>query len=120
MSDKMMHIIPYAQFFAEMRSGKIISIDEGFTKMLGYTQEDVDNGLVFKQFLPDVEYNEVIAELREQFISQKYACYRHGVICKDGEIRMVVAFFTIQNKLLNGHRVLEVSVADVTDFTVKE
>ena len=30
---------------------------------------------------------------------------------------MIVAFFTIQNKLLNGHRVLEVSVADITDYT---
>ena len=92
-------------------------IDDGFTKLLGYTEDDVKNGLVFKQFVPDLEYSEIIAELREQFIEKKYACYRHEVVSKTGEIRMIVAFFTIQNKLLNGHRVLEVSVADITDYT---
>ena len=110
MSAKKMHAIPYAQFSTEMRSGKIIKIDDGFTKLLGYTEDDVKNGLVFKQFVPDLEYS-------EQFIEKKYACYRHEVVSKTGEIRMIVAFFTIQNKLLNGHRVLEVSVADITDYT---
>ena len=103
MSAKKMHAIPYAQFSTEMRSGKIIKIDDGFTKLLGYTEDDVKNGLVFKQFVPDLEYSEIIAELREQFIEKKYACYRHEVVSKTGEIRMIVAFFTIQNKLLNGH-----------------
>ncbi len=106
MSAKKMHAIPYAQFSTEMRSGKIIKIDDGFTKLLGYTEDDVKNGLVFKQFVPDLEYSEIIAELREQFIEKKYACYRHEVVSKTGEIRM-----------LNGHRVLEVSVADITDYT---
>ena len=81
--------IPYAQFSTEMRSGKIIKIDDGFTKLLGYTEDDVKNGLVFKQFVPDLEYSEIIAELREQFIEKKYACYRHEVVSKTGEIRMI-------------------------------
>ena len=41
MSAKKMHAIPYAQFSTEMRSGKIIKIDDGFTKLLGYTEDDV-------------------------------------------------------------------------------
>ena len=41
MSAKKMHAIPYAQFSTEMRSGKIIKIDDGFTKLLGYTEADV-------------------------------------------------------------------------------
>ena len=86
-------------------------------EVLAEAEDDVKNGLVFKQFVPDLEYSEIIAELREQFIEKKYACYRHEVVSKTGEIRMIVAFFTIQNKLLNGHRVLEVSVADITDYT---
>ena len=43
MSAKKMHAIPYAQFSTEMRSGKIIKIDDGFTKLLGYTEDDVKN-----------------------------------------------------------------------------
>lgn len=70
MAKKKMHAIPYAQFSTEMRAGKIIKIDDGFTKLLGYTEDDVKNGLVFKQFVPDLEYSEIIAELREQFIEK--------------------------------------------------
>ena len=46
MAAKKMHAIPYAQFSTEMRSGKIIKIDDGFTKLLGYTEDDVKNGRV--------------------------------------------------------------------------
>ena len=77
MSDKNMLSIPYCQYSMEMRSGKIIEIDYGFTSLLGYTQDDVNNGLVFKQMVPDVEYKAIIDELREQFIENRYVCYQH-------------------------------------------
>lgn len=114
MADSNMHAIPYTQFSMEMRSGKVITIDESFTNLLGYTDEDVANGLVFKQFVPSVEYDEIIAELREQFIDKRYACYQHEVVAKSGKSLEILAFFRIQNKLNNGHRVLKVSIADIT------
>ena len=43
-----------------MRSGKIIDIDDGFKELLGYTEDDFEAGIVFKQFVPSVEYEEVI------------------------------------------------------------
>ncbi|MDD3239322.1 MAG: hypothetical protein PHW47_04390 [Lachnospira sp.] len=116
MADSNMHSIPYTQFSMEMRSGKVIKIDDGFTNLLGYTDEDVANGLVFKQFVPSIEYDEIISELREQFIAKRYACYQHQVVSKTGETLEIVSFFTIQNKLLNGHRVLEISIADITNI----
>jgi PAS domain-containing protein len=114
MSDKKMLSIPYGQFSMEMRSGRIINIDEGFTKLLGYDDEDVKTGLIFKTLVPDVEYNEIIAELREQFIATRYACYKHEALTKSGNTIEIVSFFTIQNKLLDGHRVLEVGIADIS------
>lgn len=114
MAVKNMHLIPYTQFSMEMRSGKVIKIDDGFTNLLGYTDEDVLNGLVFKQFVPSIEYEEIISELRQQFIEKRYACYQHEVVAKNGSCLQIVSFFTIQNKLLNGHRVLEISIADIT------
>lgn len=116
MSDKKMLSIPYGQFSMEMRSGRIIKIDDGFTKLLGYSDADVKGGLVFKQLVPDVEYNEIIAELREQFIETRYACYQHEMLAKDKMTLEIVSFFTIQNKLLDGHRVLEVGIANISDF----
>lgn len=38
MADNLMRKLPFTRFAMEMRSGKIIEIDEGFVKMLGYTE----------------------------------------------------------------------------------
>lgn len=116
MADRIMKPLPFTRFSMEMRSGKIIEIDEGFTKMLGYSEEDVRNGLVFKELVPDVEYADIISELREKFIEQRYACYKHTFKAKDGGIVTTVSFFRVENKLLDGHRVLRVSVGDIDDI----
>lgn len=113
MSESTMIQLPFTQFSMEMRSGKIIEIDEGFTNLLGYTEEDVKAGLVFKDFVPDVEYDEIITELRAKFIEQRYNCYKHEFLSKSGNSLTVISFYKIQNKLLDGHRVLRVSVAKI-------
>ena len=81
------------------------------------TKEDIKNGLIFKQLMPDVEYNEIIADLRAKFIESRFACYQHEMVTKDGKVLEVVSFVNIQNKLLEGHRVLEVGMADITGYT---
>lgn len=108
--------IPYSQYLMEMRSGRILTIDDGFTEILGYTQEDVEAGMVFKQLVPSVEYNVIIDELKEQFIERSYVCYQHEMLAKSGENIAVVSFIRIQNKLLNGHRVLKVSIASLKGY----
>lgn len=111
MAEQMMTPIPFTQFSMEMRSGKIIEIDDGFTELLGYTEEEFKEGIVFKQFVPDVEYDEVITELREKFIDKRYASYVQEFVAKDGRALKVVVFYKIENKLLAGHRVIKVSAA---------
>ena len=49
---EVMKAIPFTQFSMEMRSGKIIDIDDGFTELPGYTEDDFEAGIVFKQFVP--------------------------------------------------------------------
>ena len=44
---EVMKAIPFTQFSMEMRSGKIIDIDDGFTELLGYTEDDFEAGFVF-------------------------------------------------------------------------
>ena len=116
MADNLMRKLPFTRFAMEMRSGKIIEIDEGFVKMLGYTEEDMKNGLVFKDIVPDIDYEGIITELREPFIDQRYACYEHYFQTKTGEKIRVVVFIRIENKLLEGHRVLRVSVGNISDL----
>lgn len=43
---EVMKAIPFTQFSMEMRSGKIIDIDDGFTELLGYTEDDFEAGIV--------------------------------------------------------------------------
>lgn len=116
MADKSMISIPYSQYLMEMRSGKIFQIDEGFTDILGYDEADVEAGLLFSNLVPDVEYNAIIDEIKEQFIEKNYVCYQHEMYTKTGESTEVVSFIRIQNKLLNGHRVLKVSIASLNDY----
>ena len=112
MAAEFMKKLPFTRFAMEMRSGKIIEIDDGFVKMLGYTEEDMKNGLVFKDIVPDIDYESIISELRETFIDQRYACYEHFFKTKT----RVVVFIRIENKLLEGHRVLRVSVGNVSSL----
>ena len=108
---EVMKAIPFTQFSMEMRSGKIIDIDDGFKELLGHTEDDFEAGIVFKQFVPSVEYEEVITELREKFIDKRYVSYVQEFVAKDGKPLKVVAFYKIENKLLAGHRVIKVSAA---------
>lgn len=107
--------LAHAQYYAELRSGKIIEIDEGFTSLFGYTKEEVDNGLVCMDIMQDVDAKEFVAELKRQFVFSRKACYEHNVISKTGRVFKVCTFVELQNKLLNGHRVVMVDMADISN-----
>ena len=66
--------------------------------------------------MPDIDYEGIITELRETFIDQRYACYEHYFQTKTGKKIGVVVFIRIENKLLEGHRVLRVSVGNISDL----
>lgn len=110
MADSKIRLLDYGRYTMEMRSGKILTIDEGFTKLMGYTDDDIKDGkLVYKQLVPNVDYDAIINDMRQNFIDNVYTCYQHDMVSKDGSKTFeVVSFVNIRNKLLEGHRVLEV------------
>ena len=71
MADNLMKKLPFTRFAMEMRSGKIINIDEGFVKMLGYTEEDMENGLTFRDIVPDVVKHLSTRDMRATNISSR-------------------------------------------------
>ena len=98
----------------------ILDIDDGFTELLGYTEDDFEAGIVFKQFVPSVEYEEVITELREKFIDKRYVSYVQEFVSKDGKPLKVVAFYKIENKLLAGHSsVLMRALIRIDNYTLQ-
>lgn len=113
MEDQNLTLLPFAQFSIEMRSGKIIEFDDGFTSLLGYTGEDLEGGIVFKDIIPYMNYEDFVTELREHFIAKRYVSYKQTYVTKTGDNITTTAFYKIENKLLAGHRVVKVSAAIV-------
>ena len=58
MAERKMVPLPNTHYTVELRSGRVITIDEGFENLFGYTQADVDAGLVFKHLVPCVEVHQ--------------------------------------------------------------
>ncbi|MGN0408744.1 MAG: PAS domain-containing protein [Bacteroides sp.] len=105
-----------SQCLMELRSGRIISADEGFTKIFGYTREDIANGITYEQLVPCLDEKEIVAKLREQFVFSSNVCYEHTVMCKNGEVKAVCSMMEIQNTLLKGHRMLRVSSTEIASI----
>ena len=65
--------VAHAQYYAELRSGKIINIDEGFTKLFGYDKNDMANGLRCMDIMNNVDVRAFVKALRETFVYSNQA-----------------------------------------------
>ena len=111
----------------ELRSGRVIKADEGFTRMLGYTKEDIAKGITYNELFPCFDPKKIVTELREKFVFSSSVCYEHTVMCKDGTVKAICSMIEIQNTLLQGHRVLAITATELdsmvqldTDLSVAE
>lgn len=102
-----------AQCSMELRSGRVIKADDGFVKMFGYSKEDIENGLDYSNLMPCFDSKEIVAKLRELFVFSSAVCYEHTVMCKSGEVKAVCSMIKIQNDLLKGHRVINVTCTEL-------
>ncbi len=107
------HQLESARCLIELRSGKVISCDEGFTDIFGYTKDDIANGVDYSDYLPCFDAAALVSKLREKFIFNNSLCYEHTVMCKSGEVKAVCSMLEIQNTLLKGHRVVEVNCTEL-------
>lgn len=108
------HQLNNARCLMELRSGRIISADDGFTEMFGYTREDIANGIDYSVCLPCFDAKKIVATLREQFVFSSTACYEHTVMCKDRTVKAVCSTLEIQNTLIKGHRMIEVNTIELS------
>lgn len=108
------HQLKNARFLMELRSGRIISADENFTEMFGYTREDIEAGIDYSVFLPCFDAKGIVAKLREQYVYTSSVCYEHTVMCKDRTVKSVCSILEIQNTLIKGHRMLEVNTIELS------
>lgn len=84
--------VSYGKFSIILETWQLCYIDKGFTKITGYTQEDVDAGLKMLDFIPsedlDIYINKVISVLEFQ-----QECYlEHRIVKKNGEKMYVLCY----------------------------
>ena len=116
MDQTKVHKLECSQCLMELRSGRIITADEGFMKMFGYTREDIAEGITYKDLVPCLDIKQIVGKLREEFVFSSNICYEHTVMCKNGEVKAVCSMLEIQNTLIKGHRMIRVSSTELASI----
>lgn len=82
----------YGRFSINSSTWQLCSIDEGFTKITGYTKEDVNTGLKMLDFIPSEDLN-VYLERVTSVLSIQPECYlEHRILKKDGDKVFVLCY----------------------------
>lgn len=87
----------YARFIVDIDDNfKILRIDEGFSEITGFKQNDIEKGLYMSRIIPTDAYNEYIKSVRENIDNNEPFCNKHPVIIKDRSIITVTCFGEIE------------------------
>lgn len=95
--------------------GKVISGDDRFSRISGYTSSDIESGNVnFYNFIPDDERDEYLEKVEEIRKSSGIGLLEHRFVCKSGEVIHIICLgdtFTAEN----GHTCSNITICDFTD-----
>ena len=69
---------------------RIIKIDNAFTELTGYTEDDINNNVIHQSdLLPKEDRKDYVIEVEKQLSHNSLAYIEHRILCKDGNIRYV-------------------------------
>lgn len=108
----------YGKFSVYTKNYNLFEIDDGFTKITGYTQQDMENGLSLLDFIPKEDVDYYVKRVTE-VLSIKPECYlEHRITKKSGEKVYVLCFgkFNVFNNDLTS----DIIIADVTEMVKSE
>lgn len=96
------HPVMYSRYTID-NTLRIIEIDEEFTRLTGYTKEDIKKTAIHQyDLLPKEDRTEYLLEVGTQLRENSMAYIEHRLICKNGSIKMVFCvgrkFFDSINK----------------------
>lgn len=108
--------ILYGQYIADFTDGGIIlSANDGFCKITGYTQQDIENGSVcFYNFIPEEDYDIYIKKVEELQKERRGGYLEHRFKCKNGRYIHVICYaddYTAEN----GHFRSKITICDFTE-----
>ena len=108
--------ILYGKYVADFTDGgRILSANDGFYAITGYTADDVAEGRVkFYDFIPPEDYDEYMKVVRDLQEHTKGGFLEHGFLKKNGDIIHVMCLaedFTADN----GHFCSKITICDFTE-----
>ncbi|MDO4486591.1 MAG: diguanylate cyclase [Bacillota bacterium] len=83
--------IDYSRYILDSEE-RILEIDEKFTEMTGYTQEDIEAGMKQSDLIPEDERAEYILTTSKLLAQNQFAYLEHAICCKDGRIIYVICY----------------------------
>ncbi len=109
--------VTYGKYTFRQDTGKIVQIDDGFTKITGYTKEDIENiGLKMLDLIPQEDLSDYVTAV-EKNLSVYNECYlEHQIIKKDGTKMYVLCYGRDTFSEEFNCDVGKIIIADVTDM----
>lgn len=82
----------YGKFSIISSTWQLCSIDEGFTKITGYTQEDINTGLKMLDFIPSEDLNVYLDKVASVLAIQPECYLEHRILKKNGDKVYVLCY----------------------------
>ena len=112
----MIRDVKYAKYYMDNElTGKIIKIDEGFTRITGYDWEDVQSKEMAIFDLVPEEYREEYIGMLYSFQEVGEAYINHKILCKDGNVITVNCYGEVYVDSETNHQCTKILIIDVTE-----
>lgn len=116
---KVLEVI-YGKYSFRQDNGRIFLIDDGFTKITEYTQNDIDNGLKMLDLIPKEDLDLYLSMVQKN-LSKSNDCYlEHRILKKNGESMYVLCYGSDSYNEEFNCTVGNIVIADVTDMVKLE
>lgn len=117
--------ITYGKYTVDAENDYVVlSCDEGFTKITGYTNEDFKNrDIIMWQFILPQDLDEYLKLAFSELEKKNEAFLKHRQLCKDGTVICVLCFgkiVTRKDETGSQHNYIEVMIVDYTKSNILE
>ena len=112
----MLKDVQYSQYVIDHDlKNRIVVIDEGFTRITGYTQLDIKKGKIeLHDMIPEEDFSAFLDMLTGKLADKQKAYLCHPILCKDGAVTHVISFFESYKSRAKQHLCSKVLMTDVS------
>lgn len=117
--------ITYGKYSVDAENDYVVlSCDEGFTKITGYTNDDFKNrDIIMWQFILPQDLDEYLKLAFSELAKKNEAFLKHRQLCKDGTVICVLCFgkiVTRKDETGSQHNYIDVMIVDYTRSNILE